>query len=705
VRPFGFITRHMIAKIFLAVALVVGVALLFQAARDAQREADTLKGETRKSAETVAHMIVGAVEHAMLAGEGIQVKALIAELVERVPEARVRVFDQRGVEVFAPPRPAPPPDQIPAPVRATLADRRRKVDGDTIVRPVPSEARCASCHHDGAPLRGVLTLEVDRAACRDRREDALGELVLGGFVHVMTARKSELLDDYFGELGERAPGVRGAAVFDREGALSFGAAIDGLDEQAILAAMAPGSSRQRRPRGQDTLDLLPLVMQERCVACHKDPIGSIRGLLALSLAPRAGGAACDAEELEAVVDTSLRYIMLSQLGRRIADFLDAAAQTGAIRTLELYDREGRRYWTTRPPPPPEPVARVLRDRRGVRRLVGAGAGEQSLVVEPLANRPGCRQCHGGADELRGVVTVSMSTAMAAEAREALLTRRTWFSVMTLAAILVVLVGLLQYLVLRPVRQIGDVADAVSEGNLAVAVPRASEEGDEMARLGNRVNHMVSGLRAKTQLEKFVSRGAARAAEAGGIEGVARAGQRRAATVLFSDIRGFTTFSETVSPEAVVEMLNRVLDAQARVVHNHGGDIDKFVGDALMAVFQGPGAESRAVHAAVAMVAAVHDARVAGESFAVGVGIAAGEVVYGAMGSESRMDFTVIGDVVNTGARLCSAADGDQVLVTEVVAAALGDGGDIELVAHAPLQVKGKREPVPVFAARRRTSPA
>jgi adenylate cyclase len=121
----------------------------------------------------------------------------------------------------------------------------------------------------------------------------------------------------------------------------------------------------------------------------------------------------------------------------------------------------------------------------------------------------------------------------------------------------------------------------------------------------------------------------------------------------------------------------------------------------MAVFQGEAAESRAARAAVGMIEAVHDARVAGESFAVGIGIAAGEMIYGAMGSESRMDFTVIGDVVNTGARLCSAADGDEVLITEAVARALVEASDIEVVPHAPLTVKGKRDPVPVFAARRR----
>jgi adenylate cyclase len=632
VRIHRIIDRHMIAKIFLAVALVVGAALLIQTVRDVRHEARTLKQETRKSAETVTRMIIGAVEHSMLSGEGIQVRALISELVERVPEAVIQVFDQRGIEVFAPKGPAPGSAEIPAPVRAALAEQIRQIAGDRIHRPIRSEERCQECHADDAALRGALAIELDRASCAAEREDSLTRLVASGFVHLMAAGRSKLVGAYFVELGEAVP--------------------------------------------------------------------SVRGVLAVSLAARAD-ASCQAEELEGVIDTSLRYIMLSRLGRRIADFLDAAADTGPVRTLELYDREGRRYWTTNHPEPPELVAEVLASGAGQTRLLGDGASERSLVVEPLANRSECMRCHGSDSEVRGAVSVSLSTAAAARARAETVEARAFFSAGTLLGILVVLVGLLQYFVLRPVREIGDVADAVGGGDLSARVARARQEGDEVARLGYRINSMVSGLRAKAQLEKFVSRGAVNAAETADLAGVARSGERRAATVLFSDIRGFTTYSETVAPEAVVDMLNRVLDAQARVVHQHGGDIDKFVGDELMAVFQGERAEARAVRAAVEMVEAVHDARVAGENFAVGVGVATGEVVYGAMGSETRMDFTVIGDVVNTGARLCSAAEGDEVLVTSAVAEALGAAEDIQLSQHEPIQARGKREPVLVFAARRR----
>jgi adenylate cyclase len=173
------------------------------------------------------------------------------------------------------------------------------------------------------------------------------------------------------------------------------------------------------------------------------------------------------------------------------------------------------------------------------------------------------------------------------------------------------------------------------------------------------------------------------------------------TVLFSDVRGFTSYAESVPAEAVVELLNRVLEAQAEVVQRHGGDIDKFVGDELMAVFTGDDAPVRAARCGVEMVEAVDSARRPGETVAVGVGITSGEVIYGPIGSRSRMDFTVIGDVVNTGARLCGAASPGQVLIAAPARDACGEVDGFEFEELSPIAAKGKREPLRVFSARRR----
>jgi adenylate cyclase len=425
----------------------------------------------------------------------------------------------------------------------------------------------------------------------------------------------------------------------------------------------------------------------------------VRGLLVVSLAGSPSPGGCAADELEAVIDTSLRYIMLSQLGRMIARFLDGVIASGVARRLVLYDNAGRTYYDSRPPPPAGHIAEVLATGKTRAELIGAGDREMVRVSERLDNREECVRCHGDDSRVRGVVTVSLSTAMAAQTRVRTMERRAWFTGYTLLGILVMLGGLLQYFVVRPVRRMGDVADLIGQGRLDVAVERADPDGDEVARLGDRINAMVRGLRAKLNLEKMVSRGAAAAAATGVV--VPSRGVRRAFTVLVSDIRGFTAFSETVPPEVVVEVLNRFLGAQADVVHAHGGDIDKFVGDELMARFEGDGASARAVRCAVAMIEAVHRVRRPGETLTIGVGVSAGDVVYGAIGHQDRIDVTVISDVVNTGARLCAAAGPDQVLVAASASSLCGQLDDVRFVACAALTVKGKRQPLALVRAERR----
>jgi len=135
------------------------------------------------------------------------------------------------------------------------------------------------------------------------------------------------------------------------------------------------------------------------------------------------------------------------------------------------------------------------------------------------------------------------------------------------------------------------------------------------------------------------------------------GRRQQVTVLFADIKSFTAMSETMAPEAVVEVLNTYFTEMVDLVFKHQGTLDKYVGDALMAVFGVPvplpHAATRAVECALAMQRRLARMRAEGRTPVQGVriGINTGEAIVGNIGSDKRMDFTVIGDAVNVAARL------------------------------------------------------
>jgi len=168
------------------------------------------------------------------------------------------------------------------------------------------------------------------------------------------------------------------------------------------------------------------------------------------------------------------------------------------------------------------------------------------------------------------------------------------------------------------------------------------------------------------------------------------------TALFSDARGFTALSEKMSPEDVVRLMNIYLNLQTSVIHQFGGIVDKFVGDEVMAIFEGRGNEISAVRAAVEIQSyckALNAAWAASgeKQVNLGIGLNSGEVVMGNMGSEDHMDYTVIGDNINVAARLCGVALPGQVLVSNAIADAVG--GQAQLTELAPVQVKGKDHPI------------
>ena len=150
------------------------------------------------------------------------------------------------------------------------------------------------------------------------------------------------------------------------------------------------------------------------------------------------------------------------------------------------------------------------------------------------------------------------------------------------------------------------------------------------------------------------------------------GEKSEVTILSSDIRGFTAMSAKMDAADVVDMLNGYFSALVSAIFRHEGTVDKFVGDAILAVFGSPEPDAKqhfnAVQAAMAMQAAIeaiNKVRRANNQVAceIGIGIHCGEVLHGFIGSEERMEFTVIGDAVNRATRYCDGAGPGQVLIS------------------------------------------
>ncbi len=177
------------------------------------------------------------------------------------------------------------------------------------------------------------------------------------------------------------------------------------------------------------------------------------------------------------------------------------------------------------------------------------------------------------------------------------------------------------------------------------------------------------------------------------------GAEREITVLFGDLRGFTSLSERLSPPELVQLLNRYYGAASQMVLEQGGTIDKFMGDAMMALFNAPAHQPdhalRACRAALAMQQAI--APIAAESPDLprfGIGINTGSALVGNIGSEAIRNFTAIGDTVNLASRLQSRAEGGQVLINAATYALVREHVDVRSLGQ--IQVKGKQAPVEVY---------
>ncbi|KAJ2994944.1 hypothetical protein HDV02_001173 [Globomyces sp. JEL0801] len=185
--------------------------------------------------------------------------------------------------------------------------------------------------------------------------------------------------------------------------------------------------------------------------------------------------------------------------------------------------------------------------------------------------------------------------------------------------------------------------------------------------------------------------------------IRKGGRQLEGTVIFVDIRGFTNMSEKSTPVEVVHLLNDYFERLVRIVFKYNGVVDKYIGDALMCVFgtleDDKDAEYRAVTAAFEFKQAIYDmnedrARFHKDPISIGIGVNTGDLLAGFIGSSQRLEYTVIGDSVNTSSRLCSMSSNNRVLISEYTYKHVKDR--IESIPVGPKQFKGKQKEVMVY---------
>ncbi|GJD54878.1 HAMP domain-containing protein [Methylobacterium dankookense] len=271
-------------------------------------------------------------------------------------------------------------------------------------------------------------------------------------------------------------------------------------------------------------------------------------------------------------------------------------------------------------------------------------------------------------------------------------------------------GLLAYWLARrmigPIRQLEHGTEQIGAGHFDHRIAIAST--DELGRLARRFNAMAAELALSKErqeriarLRRFLAPQVAELIDSAGDDSVLE-GRRVEVAVIFGDLRGFTAFSAKTPPDEIMQVLAEYFDALGRVITAHGATLTNFAGDGLMVLVNAPVAcpdpGGTAIRLATDMQAVVRclvsDWRARGYTIGFGVGAAMGTATVGRIGYENRFDYTAIGPVVNLAARLCSAAENEQILIDGALAAAIRDHAG--LVALGSRAVKGLDAEVAVF---------
>jgi adenylate cyclase len=266
----------------------------------------------------------------------------------------------------------------------------------------------------------------------------------------------------------------------------------------------------------------------------------------------------------------------------------------------------------------------------------------------------------------------------------------------------ILVGLLAVTVAAratadPIESVRRALAEVQRGEFGVRVP--VYDGTQVGQLQLGFNAMVAGLAERDRIrEAFGTYVDPEVAERVLEEGTNLAGEAVEVTIMFVDVRGFTSFAERTPADEVVAAINELFEQIVPIIHEAGGRVDKFVGDGLLAVFGAPRRlpdhADRALGAALTIDQTLHS----GYELEIGIGLNSGEVVAGNVGGAGRLEFSVIGDAVNVAARVQAATreTGDHILLTEFTAEQLSEDHPT-LAEREGIELRGRQEPVRLYA--------
>lgn len=344
----------------------------------------------------------------------------------------------------------------------------------------------------------------------------------------------------------------------------------------------------------------------------------------------------------------------------------------------------------------EAVQRALRGEKGSVSAVNKAGQEKLMFYRPVKSPASVNP-----KPLALLTEIDQS-----EADAPLLTLRTQFAV-AVAVIafgcVIIALGLSSY-IRRPLAGVVQMTERVEQGDLTAQL--AVHGRDEIGRLERALNKMVAGLQERDRVKQVFGQYVATQVSEKVLQGAVNlGGESRFVTVLFSDIRNFTTMSEEMTPQQVVTFLNNYFTEMVEAVFEQGGVLDKFLGDGLMAVFGSfgdvPDHAERAVRAGLRMKALL--AKINGElamrgkpPISIGIGIHSDDVVVGNIGSNKRLQYTAVGDGVNTCSRVESLNKelGTTILITKSTYELVKDVFECRFVNEVP--VKGKTKPLQVY---------